>query len=323
LPVPGAVPIADPEVPMRAAVVLNSTAGADVGRDNSPETILDLLRKAGLDPVVVGEPEADLPDRIAAAVASRPDVVIVGGGDGSISCAAQQMMDTDIPLGILPLGTMNILARDLELPLELEAAIGVIAEGHCRLIDVGTLNDHVFLCKSMIGLPANIAQMREHGRGNMNATAWLRLARAFAAGLSRYPLLSMGLRIEGLTRRVRARALAVSCNAYDEGFGRAFKRSSLEGGELVLYIPHGLNLWKLLRLAAGLATGSWQRQEGLESIRLENFTVVSPRPLLRVMLDGEVRLVKPPLDYRIRPRSLKVMAPPPQDDKPEQEAVRA
>jgi diacylglycerol kinase family enzyme len=294
---------------MRAAVVLNSTAGADVGRDASVETILDLLRKAGIDPVLAGDPEAELPDRIAAAVASRPDVVIIGGGDGSISCAAQRMMDEDIPLGILPLGTMNILARDLELPLELEAAVQVIAEGNCREIDVGTLNEHVFLCKSVIGLPAKIAQMREHGRGKMTVRTWLRLAGAFAAGLSRYPLLSMGLRIEGLTRRIRARALAVSCNAYDEGAG--LKRSSLEGGELVLYIPHGLNLWKILRLAGGLATGGWQHQEGLESVHLAEFTVMSPRPLLRVMLDGEVRLVKPPLNYKIRPRSLRVMAPVP------------
>jgi diacylglycerol kinase family enzyme len=101
----------------------------------------------------------------------------------------------------------------------------------------------------------------------------------------------------------------VSCNAYDEGAG--LKRSSLEGGELVLYIPHGLNLWKMLRLAAGLATGGWQRQEGLESVHLTDFTVMSPRPLLRVMLDGEVRLVKPPLAYKIRPRALRVMAPVP------------
>ncbi|MGQ4274225.1 diacylglycerol/lipid kinase family protein [Terrihabitans sp. B22-R8] len=301
---------------MRAAVVLNAKAGADVGRASSPDEIIAALRERGVDAALVGTADEPIGERICRAIDDRPDMVIVGGGDGSIGCAAQKLMGTDIPLGILPLGTMNLLAKDLGLPLDIAGAIDVIARGESRHIDVGTLNGQVFLCKSMIGLPANIAQLRERGRGSMNVLSWLRLVRAFAVGLTRYPPLSLGLRIDGRMRRVRARAIAVSCNAYDAGFGRVLKRSQLDAGELVLYIPHGLTFWKLLRLGAGLATGTWQNQEGLESHKLRSMVVMSPRPLLRIMLDGEVSLMTPPLRFRIRPRALRVMAPPPETAEP-------
>ncbi|MDX6807286.1 diacylglycerol/lipid kinase family protein [Terrihabitans rhizophilus] len=294
---------------MRAAVVLNSTAGADVGQSTTADQVLACLRAAGLDAELAGRPDNSLPEKFEAAVASRPDVVVVGGGDGSIACAAQRLKGQDIPLGIIPLGTMNLMAKDLGLPLELEGAVSVIAASNIRRIDVGVLNGHVFLCKAMVGLPANIAQLREHGRGKMNARGWLRLLRHLAVGLNRYPLLSMALLIDGQTKRVRTRAIAVSCNAYDEGFGRVLRRSHLDRGELVLYIPHGLTLWKLLRLGAGLATGTWQKQEGLESHPLKELEVLSPRKLLRAMLDGEVRLLETPLRFSVEAGALRVMAP--------------
>jgi diacylglycerol kinase family enzyme len=299
---------------MRAAVVLNSTAGADVGQSTTAGQVLSALRAAGIEPELAGGTDDSLPDKFEAAIALQPDVIVVGGGDGSIACAAQRLKGRDVPLGIIPLGTMNLMAKDLGLPLELDGAVKVIAGGHIRKIDVGVLNGHAFLCKAMVGLPANIAQLREHSRGKMNARGWLRLLRHLAVGLNRYPLLSMALLIDGQTKRLRTRAIAVSCNAYDEGFGRVLRRSHLDRGELVLYIPHGLTFWKLLRLGAGLATGTWQNQEGMESHHLRELEVLSPRRLLRAMLDGEVRLLETPLRFAVEPSALRVMAPPPASD---------
>jgi diacylglycerol kinase family enzyme len=294
---------------MRAALVLNLKAGADVGRNADAQAVLGALRAAGIEAELAGDADSSLPERAKAAAASGADLVVVAGGDGSIACATQALMGTDIPLGIIPLGTMNLLSKDLCLPLEIEGAVRVIAQGNIRRIDVGTLNGHVFLCKSMIGLPANIAQLRERGRGRMNWRGWLRLVRSLALGLRRYPPMSLMLRSEQKNLRIRTRAVAVSCNAFDEGFGKVLTRSALDGGELVLYIPHGLTFPRLLRLGAGLATGFWRNQEGLESHRLQHLVVTSPRRLLRVMLDGEVRLLKPPLRFRVRPRALRVFAP--------------
>lgn len=293
---------------MRAAVVLNSTAGsAFVVRTDE---LVQCLRDAGIEPRLFDDARLKLPDRIQAAIASDPDALIVGGGDGSIACSGQKLIGTGIALGILPLGTMNLLAKDLGLPLTIPEAIAVIAKGHTRAIDVAFANEHIFLCKAILGLPANIGQLREKGRGALGIRGTLRLIRHLAIRLRRHPLLSMALRVDGRTTRIRTRALAVSCNAYDEAFGRFLRRSHLDRGELVLYVPHGLTFWRLLRLGAGLLVGRWRQQPWLEVRALTRFAIVSPRPRLRIMLDGEVRLMKPPIRFRILPGALTVFAPP-------------
>ncbi len=292
---------------MRAAVVLNATAGSALGV--RIDDLLRHLRDAGIEPELFDDPGLKLPERIQAAIASNPDALIVGGGDGSIACSGQKLIDTSIALGILPLGTMNLLAKDLGLPLTIPEAIAVIAQGHTRTIDVGFANEYIFLCKALLGLPANIGQLREKGRGSLGITGSLRLVRSLATGLRRHPLLSMALRVDGRMTRIRTRALAVACNAYDEAFGRFLRRSHLDRGELVLYVPHGLTFWRLLRLGAGLLVGSWLSQPWLEVRALKRLAIVSPRPLLRIMLDGEVRLMKPPIRFRILPGALTVFAP--------------
>ncbi|MFC5068484.1 diacylglycerol/lipid kinase family protein [Flaviflagellibacter deserti] len=292
---------------MRAAIVLNAIAGSASGI--ALDDLLKRFRDFGIQPELHDDTNLKLPGRIDAAIASNPDALVIGGGDGSIACSAQKLMGTGIPLGILPLGTMNLLAKDLGLPLTIPDAVAVIAQGYKRTIDVGLANEHIFLCKSLLGLPANIGQLREKGRGSLGMTGSLRLARSLALGLRRYPLLSLALRVDGKTTRIRTRALAVACNAYDEAFGRFLRRSHLDRGELVLYVPHELTFWRLLRLGAGLVIGSWLSQPWLEVRALSRLAIVSPRPLLRIMLDGEVRLMKPPIRFRILPGALTVFAP--------------
>jgi diacylglycerol kinase family enzyme len=99
-------------------------------------------------------------------------------------------------------------------------------------------------------------------------------------------------------------------NDYDEGFGQIFSRSRLDGGELAVYAMRGLNVWRLARLGFGMAFGNWRSTPGLERYATRHLVIHSRRKQLRVMNDGEVVLIAPPLRYRIRPRALKVIVPP-------------
>src|SRR5690606_9993051 len=129
------------------------------------------------------------------AVASDADLLVAAGGDGTITALANAMVNTDRALGILPLGTVNALAKDLNIPLELEEAMDVLAANQRQSIDVGEVDGRFFLHKVVIGLIPALAAGREHIRGKADLTAkfgflrfiFRRLARArrFAVAIDR------------------------------------------------------------------------------------------------------------------------------------------
>jgi hypothetical protein len=126
----------------QVAVVLNGNAEALLQRSGTQSELRSLLAEAGFQAEFISD-EGSLPARVARAraVRSGADAVIVAGGDGTIACAAQELAGGQIPLGILPFGTMNLLARDLNLPIgDIAAGIRIIAEGRVRRIDVGEVN---------------------------------------------------------------------------------------------------------------------------------------------------------------------------------------
>lgn len=287
----------------------NVAAGSLVDGGVTPETLRKRLEAAGLDVVAEPRPDASLPERLeAAATTPGIDAVAVAGGDGTLACAAQVLTGRDVPLGILPLGTMNLLAKDLGLPLDLDAAIAVLANGTVRAIDAGEVNGHVFLINSVLGLPARLARHREARRGRMRLSDAVRMAAGLLRHLGRYPRERAMLTLGGYTRRIRFRTLAVVCGDYREGFGEVLSRAGVDGGHLTLYLVETLSAARLVRLGLGFAIGEWRRLPELERHETDALTLEA-RKTLRVMNDGEVVLIAPPLRYRLRASALRVLVP--------------
>lgn len=305
---------------MRVAVVINASAGSLLGREAAAAEVAEHLEAAGLDATIEPDDGRGLVERIRAAAGSGAEALVVGGGDGTIACAAALLAGTQTALGILPLGTMNLLAKDLNLPLDLTQAADALAHGIIREIDVGDVNGHMFLINSVLGMPSRLAVTREKKRGEMTFGDYYRFAVSGMRSLSRYPPLTVALDLPGgRPMRLRTRALAVVDNDYDEGFGQMFSRSRLDGGELVVYAMRGLNLWRIARLGFGMALGNWRSTPGLERHVTRRLVIHSRRKQLRVMNDGEVVMIAPPLRYRIRPRALRVIVPEAAADKAQAE----
>ncbi len=287
----------------------NVAAGSLVDGGLTPDALRSRLDAAGLTVVPEPRPDAPLPERLAAA-AELPgiDAVAVAGGDGTLACAAQALTGREVPLGILPLGTMNLLAKDLGLPLDLDAAIAVLATGTMRAIDAGEVNGHVFLINSVLGLPARMARHREAKRGRMGFLDMVRMGAGLLRHLGRYPRERAVLTIAGETRRVRFRTLAVVCGDYREGLGQVLSRAGVDGGHLTLYLVETLSAARLVRLGLGFAIGEWRRLPDLERHETDALTL-DARKALRVMNDGEVVLIAPPLRYRLRASALRVLVP--------------
>jgi diacylglycerol kinase family enzyme len=298
---------------MRAALLLNPRAGTLINRPELLDRIPAALREAGLEVTEIGDDAApDLAGKLEFALALRPDVLVVGGGDGTIRSVAARLAGGDVALGIVPLGTLNLLARDLGMPMEPEAAAAALGRAAIRAIDMGEVNGEVFLCQSVIGLPNRMGLHRERVRGRSGIASRWRVVVALARAYWRYPPLRLGLRLDDdRMLRVWTRALSVVNNAYIDAPGQLFHRPRLDAGVLSLHVAHGFDIWWAVKLLAAMALGKWRRCPELLSAEVATLAIHGRHRHVRVMNDGEAMLLQNPLLYTIRPRALRVLAPEP------------
>jgi diacylglycerol kinase family enzyme len=294
---------------MRIALVINGASGA-VAAGTTPEAIRETLVAAGIEPLGEADRGAPLPVRIATA-ASEPDIdaLVVAGGDGTIACAAAALVGKTTPLGILPLGTLNLLARDLGVPLDIDGAVAALVSGARRRIDVGEVNGRTFLINSVLGLPARVTRHREAHRRHLGVRSLLRWVVGVLRHLGRYPRLTVTGTVDGAARTWRFRLLAVVIGDYIERPGHVLVRAPVDAERLTLYVLAHLSLVRTLRLALGFALGDWRRLPDVERIPATNLTIASETRALRVMNDGEVTLIPAPLRYRIHRQALTVIVP--------------
>ena len=298
-----------PKLPV--AVVFNGRAGALLDRPGAVAELAELFTAAGLDPNFIPTDAGTLPERIQQAVHTGADCVVVAGGDGTVACAAQLLAGTDTHLGILPFGTMNLLAKDLGIPVDdVNAAIALLATGKPRRIDVGEVGDHVFLCASMLGLPVNIGRDRERQR--VAGSAWRRWAGFASAALRtarRYVAHRLTLEFVGQVVATRSPSITVVVNRLDDSSGRLFARARLDGGEFGIYLARRPRWREVVPLAIDLLRGNWRAGGAIDERCAPELTIRRRRHKIRVMNDGEEITLQSPLQYRIRRAALSVIAP--------------
>jgi diacylglycerol kinase family enzyme len=293
----------------RVQVVLNATAGT--GRN---EMLADILPRLFADhgiaaTIVVACSGAEVTDATRRALADHADTIVAGGGDGTLNTVASAVADTEVTVGILPLGTFNHFAKDLGIPLDLDAAVATIAAGRTRRVDAGSVNGHIFLNNSSFGLYSKLVEERRKqqqrlGRGKWSAFAWSTLA-----VLHRYPVVHVRLIVKGRELERRTPLVFVGNNVYEmEGF-RIGKRARLDSGELSLYVPRRTGRLGLFLLALRAVLGRLHRDHDFDAFTTDELHMDTRRKSVRVAVDGEVIRLLPPLHYRIRPGALRVLAP--------------
>ncbi len=243
------------------------------------------------------------------AVDSGVDAVVAGGGDGTINAVASVLAGSGIALGVLPLGTLNHFAKDLGIPQVLDEAIRNVAKGRRVQVDVGAVNDRIFLNNSSLGLYPDIVRHREKqqhrlGRGKWPAAAW-----ATIAALRRYPFLNVKLAVDGAEHARVTPFVFIGNNEYTmEGLSIG-ARQRLDGGKLSLYVAQRPGRLGLLRFAFRALLGKLAQERDFDVMLSEKLDIATRHHHLRVATDGEVTLMKTPLRYRIMPAALTVIVP--------------
>lgn len=249
----------------------------------------------------------DLRAAMDEALASKPDAVMVAGGDGTINAAASRLAGTGIPLGVLPMGTYNHFAKDLGLPLEITDAIKLIATGKIKAIDLGEVNGRIFINNSSLGAYTDLVEARE----NTLASLPKRFANflAFLKVLKRWPLINVKLEFDGQCIIRTTPFVFVGNNEYTMNLFKVSLRSALDGGALWIYTVKTTSFIGLLRLFWRSIINRLEQSRNFESYAAKEFKVIPYRNHVRVALDGEVVRMETPLHYRIRPRDLLVFVP--------------
>lgn len=232
------------------------------------------------------------------------DAVIAAGGDGTVISAIPLALESGVPIGIVPLGTFNDLARTLGVPLDCRQACTVVARGRTREIDLGHVNGRYFVNEASVGVTARIARRQtpqikqQFGVAGVISTTLqtLRDIRPFYAKIS----------YDGKTERCRTVQLTVANSAR---FGGIIERpdASLDDGWLDLYSVEPRNWFDAFSLVRKIITRDPSSADVLRTRRSTRFDVVTHHPH-HISADGEPAGVTP-ATFHVLPKALRVLVP--------------
>jgi diacylglycerol kinase (ATP) len=289
---------------MRALLLTNSGA-----RQAATKPSLDFLlplREAGIELI---EPSVE-PGEYSAEIRRRKDqvdLVIVGGGDGSLNAAADGLVETGLPLGVIPMGTANDFARTMQIPVDLVEAAKTIAQGHKRRIDLGWVNGKHFFNVASLGLTVKITRELSHDV----KSRW---------GVLAYPLTALRvlwnhrpfhaeIRANGGTHQVHAVQIAVGNGRYYGGGMTIAEDAAIDDSRLDLYSLEVHRWWQVMSLVPSLRAGTQAGKEGVRVLRGREFEIRTRRPR-HINTDGEITTQTPAV-FRVVPQALEVCVPEP------------
>lgn len=295
---------------METAVLING-GGGSLGERGSVRRsdITDALAEANIE----AEPQwlkgSEIRGAAKAAVAAGAKVVVAGGGDGTISCVAGVLAGTDVSLGVLALGTLNHFARDLGIPTDLKSAAALVAGGRSRRVDVAEVSGHTFINNSAIGLYPLMVLDREAQQRKLGRSKRMAMAIAAARTLARFSSRRLTLTVNDRSAQVDTPLLFVGNNAYNMQWPDAGRREALDRGELFVLVLRRKSRFGFCAASLRALFGRARKDDVVRLEHVDRLRVDSHHSTLAVSLDGETVRLKPPLDYRIRKGTLKVIAP--------------
>lgn len=288
-------------MPTRALVLINPHARQGGEAD---ETFIERLKRAGLE-VVCDQREGE---SISAAIVRHKDdvdLVVIGGGDGTLNEAISGLIQTQLPVGILPLGTANDLVRTLNLPLDPLAACDVIASGEVKAIDVGEANGIPFFNVASIGLSVDITrELTAEAKKRYGVFAYL-----FTAFSRTFRVRAFHAEIHTATECHRVKTVQVAVgNGRSYGGGMSVAEdATIDDGMLDLYSVEVDHWWKVFALTPSLMRGKQQQSIWVRTLRGEGFEIRTRRRRA-VSTDGELSTYTP-VKFRVLPGAVRVMVP--------------
>ena len=257
---------------------------------------------------------ADMEKRLTQAIEGDTRRILVAGGDGTIATAASLVAQTDVELAILPGGTLNHFARDHNIPTDLDKAALVAGQGRVTGADIGYVNDCVFLNTSSIGAYVTFVRDREslEKRFGYNIASAL----AFVRTLGQLRTFTVTVEIDGRKKSFRCSMVFIGVGERELKVPTLGSRVKNGKRGLHLMIVRGRQKARLFAVAlAGLARGTKEAQKlpEFEEIIVDSCRIDLNRSRTTIGLDGELKRLQTPLDYRIARDAISLVVAPPEE----------
>jgi diacylglycerol kinase family enzyme len=297
-------------------IVLNRASGAaekDEVRRAIEAELMAVSRRHRFVPVAPGG-IVQACQQAARLAAEHGGILVAAGGDGTINCAAQAALGQDCPLGLIPQGTFNLFAREMGLPLEAGEATRALLRAQPEPVQVGSVNQRVFLVNASVGLYPKLLADREAAKQKLGRRRWIAMLSALKSLLEWRLKLVLDAELDGELRQLRTSSVFLCNNRVQLqrlGMDDALVDQVGEG-RLACLITPPLGLWAKLRMLAAAVFGKLGAEREVHSLALRTLAVATRNARrLKVATDGEVQWMQLPLRFTVAPRPLRVMLPPP------------
>lgn len=294
-------------------ILANGSSGQGMAEDIAREA-LDRCRVQGvpaeLYPIHNRREIASSIERACQRAQAQSGRVLAIGGDGTIRSISEALSGSETPLAIVPTGTFNFFARNLGIPLNIEAALSLALEGTPQRVDLGRVNGHLFNNNASFGLYARMIREREQHSRRFGRHRVVAILSTLLTLMRRYRTLNLTLKTGEEVRTLASPMVFVGINSLqlrgvDLEFGRCVDEMNMG---VVVMKP--VSRWGLFRLSLRGLMRRLRDENSLEYFCTDRLEISTDREQISVVLDGERIRVSTPLRFSIEPDALWVVTPP-------------
>jgi diacylglycerol kinase family enzyme len=294
---------------MKAAIIINLSGGSVQRLKINREMVETAFKQINFESKVYLVESTLIPETVKHALNEDFEIIVAGGGDGTIRAVAEILCETNIPLGILPLGTLNHFAKDLGIPVDFNDAVKVIQSGKIIDIDIAEVNGHKFINNSSIGIYPKIIKDRERQQKSSGMNKWLAMLIAIFRSLFYFPAYKVRLNADHEKFHCKTFFVFIGNNEYNMKLFTPVFRKNLDQGKLSLYFANCTGKYSLFKLIFFFIFDRLEQFKDFNSILVNEVWIDTKKHHPEVSVDGEVIRIESPLFYRILPKQLKVIVP--------------
>jgi diacylglycerol kinase family enzyme len=318
----------DPQAPF--FIVLNAGSGSSETEERRA-VIDEVLTQAGrtFELTLVDDPEniAAIAARAALQAKAANGILVAAGGDGTINAVAREAVDKGCLFGVLPQGTFNYFGRTHHIPEDLGDAVRALLDAHVQPVQVGMVNDRIFLVNASIGLYPRMLEERELDKKQFGRSRFVAFLSGLKTFVSPHRRLRIVLELDGEERALRTSTLFVGNNRLQmEQVGIAPLSDAVEDGKLAAIAPKSVGKLGMLGLMLRAMMGRLGDADNLVTFSFKRMTV-KPRKFygkrrVKVATDGEVTQMNTPLEFRVLEGQLLLLKPAAAESAPAADAAR-
>lgn len=301
----------DPPPRRKLSIILNRESGTlrRLGVEAVETDLREVLEGQGCEVEIQAITGKELKKTLEKARDGTADAVVVGGGDGTVAAAANAFAGHAKPLGLLPLGTFNLAARDVGMPLDLKEAAAALVTAPETEMDLLDVAGELYLCVVVMGFYPALAMAKPEYHGSWIVKTLRTFWSAFSSVATIPPLylcLQEGDRVE----RHRTRIALLANNDYEDLFGIIPRRRSLDAGYFTVYVSTHKTQLGLMRSFLAWVMGRWKEDRELKLMQATDLEIrVTRKRRVPVMMDGEIKKIPVPFRVKLVSKALRVIAP--------------